>query len=50
MDTYVYVSGMWLGVNLRTNTKRTCVHKRLDFVFKNMLTILGLIINMIGDT
>ena len=50
MDTYMYVSGLWLGVNLRTDTKRTCVHKRLDFVLKNMSIILGLIVNMIRDT
>ena len=30
----LYLSGMWLGVALRTDTKRTCVWKRLDCMLR----------------
>ena len=29
-----YLSGVWLRVNLRTDTRYTCVEKRSDYVFK----------------
>ena len=32
----IYLSGMW-----------TCIEKRLDYVLRNMITILGSIINII---
>ena len=41
---------MWLGVDLSRDTKKTCVQKRLDNVLKDMLTTLGLVVNMIGET
>ena len=28
------LSGMWLGVALRTDAKKTCVQKRLDHMLK----------------
>jgi hypothetical protein len=31
---HLYLSGMWLGVVLRTNAKKTCVQKRLDYMLK----------------
>ena len=38
---------MWLGVDLRIGTNKTCVWKRLRA--KNVLIILGSIIDMIGE-
>ena len=29
-----YLSGIWLGVNLRTDTNETCVKKRMDYVLR----------------
>ena len=42
---------VWL-VDLRTDTKRACVQKRLDYVVKicYSLTRLDLIVNIIGGT
>ena len=37
----MYLSRMWLGVALRTNTKMTCVYKRLDCILKNVINILS---------
>jgi hypothetical protein len=34
-------SGAWLSVNLKTDTKETCVEKRLDYMLKSMVTILN---------
>ena len=31
---HLYLSGVWLGVNLRTNTQNTYVEKRLDYMLK----------------
>ena len=41
---------VWLVVDLRTNTKKICVEKRVDYisVLKICLAIPGLILNMIG--
>ena len=39
------ITGMWLGVNLRISTKN-----KFDYVLKSVLTILGLIVNMVGVT
>ena len=35
MDTYIF-SGVWLGVNLRADIKKTCwkKKKKLDYVLK----------------
>lgn len=33
----MYLKGMWLGVNTRTETKETCVEIRVE----NILTISG---------
>ena len=37
------MSGMWLGVDLRKDIKKTCVDKRLDYLLK-----ICSIMNMIG--
>ena len=29
---HLYLSGVWLGVNLRTYTKHVCVEKGLDYI------------------
>ena len=42
---HLYLIGVWLGVDLRTATKKTCNYKRLDGpCAQKLLTILGLII------
>jgi len=38
---HLYLSGMWLGVNLRTDTKKTCIFRRIRLRAQNMPTILG---------
>ena len=38
---HLYLSGVWVAVNLRMNTKKTsCVYKRLDYMLKILLPIL----------
>jgi hypothetical protein len=44
MNTYI-LSGEWLGVDLRTGTKKTRVEKRLKMQVHNVLTILDTIIS-----
>lgn len=36
MDTYIYLSGLWLGVDLRPNTQKDMYLKEvtLDYMFK----------------
>ena len=34
LDQTLYLSGMWLGVAPRKDTKKTCVQKKLDYVLK----------------
>jgi hypothetical protein len=41
-----YFNGMWLGVAPRMDMKETYVLKRLDFVFKILITILGSIVKI----
>ena len=41
---------MWLGVSPRMDTKKTCVEKRLDCAFQNMITIADPIADMNGRT
>jgi hypothetical protein len=52
VPNYVFklnMSNVCLGVNLRMDTKRTNIEKRLDHKLNNhLLTILDAIINMIG--
>lgn len=33
LNGHMYLSGVLLGMNLRPNTTKTCVKKRLDYVF-----------------
>jgi hypothetical protein len=47
---HLYLSGMWLGVDLRMDTRKTSVSKRLDCLLKNMLPIIGSIVNVVGGT
>lgn len=45
----VYLGGMWLmGVDIRTNTKRTSGFKEIELHVRSMLTILGSIVNIFG--
>ena len=30
----MYLIGMWLGVDLRSGTKKTCIQNRLDYMLK----------------
>jgi hypothetical protein len=46
LNWHLYLSRMGLGVDLRTDTRKICVQKRLDYVFK----ILDLIVNTIWRT
>ena len=32
---------MWLGVDLRMDTKKTCNYNEIEIFVQNMLTILG---------
>ena len=49
LNGHLYFSGVWLGVNLRAGTKKTCwkKKKRLDYVLK---TILNVLVNAIEGT
>ena len=47
--TPIYVSGTWLGVAPRTDTKKTCL-KEIGLHAQNMISILGSIVSMIGRT
>ena len=40
MDTYIRVSGVWLGVNLRINVNKTCVKKEIGLHAQNLIIIL----------
>ena len=31
---HLYLSGTWLGMDLRTSTKKTCVKNRLTYLLK----------------
>ena len=43
----MYLSSMWLGVNVRMDTKRFCEHE-IGLCAQNYLIIVGLRVNMIG--
>lgn len=44
------LSGMWLSVHLKTNTKKTCVLKEIGLHAQNLLIIPSVIVNIIeGD-
>lgn len=44
---HLYVSCMWLDVDLRTDTKEMCVQERIELHAQQLLTIIGSIVNMI---
>jgi len=46
----MYLSGVWLRVGLRMDTKKICVYKRLGYVLKNMLTVLVSEVEVVGET
>ena len=46
---HLYLNAMWLGVDLRMDTKKTR-SKEIGPCAHNMLTILGSIVNMIEGT
>ena len=35
LNKHLYLGGVWLGLNLRINTKKTCVETRLDYVLNH---------------
>ena len=41
--------GVWLGVDLRMDTKKLCVRKTLDYVLQICSPFKGSIISIIGD-
>ena len=43
----MFLSGMCLGVAPRTDTKRPCFQKEIEWHAQNMLTILVSLVNMI---
>ena len=43
-----YLSDIWLGMAPSTDTKKTCVWKRLDYVPQNEIIVVGLKVNMNG--
>ena len=43
----MYLSGVSVGVNLRTDTTKTCIGKDIELCAQNMLTILDAIISII---
>lgn len=49
-NKHLYLIGVWVGVDQRTNTMTTCVQKRLDYVFKIFPTIPHSTVNTIGMT
>ena len=44
------MSDMWSNVDLRVGTKERSVKKTVDYVLKNMSTIIGLTVDMIQGT
>ena len=50
LNGHLYLSDVMLSVNLRTDTKKTCVEKRLDNMLKFFLTILDVIDNITRQT
>ena len=47
-NRHLYMSGAMLSVDLRMDTKKTCVYKTLNNVLKFCYGILGSIVNIIG--
>ena len=45
LNEHLYLSGEWLGVDLRTDTKKTRVENILEMQVHNILTILDTIIS-----
>jgi hypothetical protein len=43
-----YLSGVWLDVAPRTDTKKTCL-KEIGLYGQNMITILDSIVNVVGE-
>ena len=46
-NKHLCVSGVWLGVNVRITTNKTCIKKRIGLHAQNLITILDAIINII---
>ena len=34
LNKHLYLSGVWLSVDLRTDTKKSCIGKRSDYLLK----------------
>ena len=34
LKRHLYLSGVWSGVSLKANIKKTCVKERLDYMFR----------------
>ena len=41
-NAHLYLSGVWLGVNLKVDNEKTCVAKRLDYKVTQVLLMLKL--------
>jgi hypothetical protein len=44
---HLYLSGVWLELDLKTDTKKDIFNKHIGLHAQNMFTILGSIINII---
>ena len=47
---HLHLSGGWLGAELRTDTRKTCVLKEIGLQAQNVLTILNSTVSAIGGT
>jgi hypothetical protein len=47
VDTYFYLSAVWLIVDLENGPQKRQVFKKIGLHAQHMLTILGIIINMV---
>ena len=47
LNTLMYLSGIWQGLLLRANTKKTHLMTRLDYVFIQITFVLGSLIYVI---
>jgi hypothetical protein len=47
---HLYLSGVWLGVDLRTESRKTLCLKEIGLSAENLLTILHSTVNITGGT
>ena len=39
LNGHVYLNGVWVSVNLKTNTKNACGYKRFDYMLRICLSL-----------